>query len=110
MNIIEELAKRGEEHDVMEALGLLAIAYMEMCGISLGYRTVVFNAAENDTYVQKSSSLTVNSSSRAIQPPIGKTVYFTYIEALDGGKKTKDIFEAARYTQKEWEDKFYVAK
>ena len=42
---IEELAKRGEKHDIMDALRLLTNAYMEMCGISLGCRTVVFCAA-----------------------------------------------------------------
>ena len=44
--IIKELAKRGEQHDVMDALRLLANAYMDMCGISLGCRSVVFYAAE----------------------------------------------------------------
>ena len=41
---IKELAKRGERHDVMDALGLLTNAYIDMCGISLGCRTVVFCA------------------------------------------------------------------
>ena len=43
---IEQLAKRGEQHDIMDALRLLTVAYMDMCGISLGCRTVVFCAAE----------------------------------------------------------------
>jgi hypothetical protein len=43
--IIRELAKRGEQHDVMDALRLLTNAYIEMCGISLACRTVVFCAA-----------------------------------------------------------------
>lgn len=42
---IEKLAMRGEQHDIMDALRLLTNAYMDMCGISLGYRTVVFYAA-----------------------------------------------------------------
>ena len=32
--IIKELAKRGEQHDAMNALRLPANAYMDMCGIS----------------------------------------------------------------------------
>lgn len=43
---IEILAKRGEKYDVMVALSLLTKAYIEMCGISLGNRTVVYCAAE----------------------------------------------------------------
>ena len=42
---IEKLAMRGEQHDIMDALRLLTNAYMDMCGISLGCRTVVFCAA-----------------------------------------------------------------
>lgn len=44
--IIEEYAKRGEQCDVMKALTLLTQAYVSMCGISLGNRTVVYCAAE----------------------------------------------------------------
>ena len=43
---IEILAKRGEKYDVMEALTLLTKAYIDMCGLSLGSRTVVYCAAE----------------------------------------------------------------
>ena len=43
---INEYAKRGEQYDVMEALTLLTKAYISMCGISLGCRTVVYCAAE----------------------------------------------------------------
>lgn len=46
MKTIKEYAKLGEVHDVMEALTLLTKAYISMCGISLGYRTVVYCAAE----------------------------------------------------------------
>jgi hypothetical protein len=42
---IEKLAMRGEQHDVIDALRLLTNAYIEMCGISLACRTVVFCAA-----------------------------------------------------------------
>ena len=42
---IVKLAMRGEQHDVMDALRLLTNAYIEMCGISLACRTVVFCAA-----------------------------------------------------------------
>jgi len=43
---IEILAKLGEKYDVMEALTLLTKAYIDMCGISLGCRTVVYCASE----------------------------------------------------------------
>lgn len=43
---IKVLAKRGEKCDVMKALTLLTKAYISMCGISFGYRTVVYCAAE----------------------------------------------------------------
>ena len=46
MNTIEEYARLGEHHDVMEALLLLTKAYTNMCGYSLGYRTVVYCAGE----------------------------------------------------------------
>ena len=44
--VIEEYAKRGEQCDVMKALTLLTQAYIDMCGISLGNRTVFYCAAE----------------------------------------------------------------
>ena len=43
---IDEYAKRGEHHDVMDALLLLTRAYINMCGYSLGYRTIVYRAGE----------------------------------------------------------------
>ena len=46
MKTIEEYAKLGEHHDVMDALILLTKAYISMCGYSLGYRTVVYCAGE----------------------------------------------------------------
>ena len=46
METLEELAKKGEGHDIMDALTLLTKAYISMCGISIGYRTVVYCAAE----------------------------------------------------------------
>ena len=46
METIEQLAKKGEQHDVMDALRLLTKAYIEMCGISYSYGTVVYCAAE----------------------------------------------------------------
>lgn len=42
---LETISKRCEQCDVMEALTLLTQAYIRMCGISLGYRTVVYCAA-----------------------------------------------------------------
>ena len=46
MNTIEEYATLGESHDVMDALILLTQAYISQCGISLGNRTIVYDAAE----------------------------------------------------------------
>lgn len=46
MKTIEEYAKIGEHHDVMDALLLLTKAYVSQCGISLGNRTVIYCAAE----------------------------------------------------------------
>lgn len=47
MKIIEKYAIRGEQCDVMKALTLLTKAYISLCGISLGCRTVVYCAAES---------------------------------------------------------------
>ena len=46
MNTIEDYARLGEHHDVMEALTLLTKEYINMCGYSLGYRTIVYCAGE----------------------------------------------------------------
>ena len=46
MRTIEEFAKLGEHHDVMDALSLLTHAYISQCGISLGGRSVIYVAAE----------------------------------------------------------------
>lgn len=46
-NVIEEYVKQGEQCDIMKALTLLTQAYISMCGISLGYRTVIYCAAES---------------------------------------------------------------
>lgn len=45
-DIIGNYLGKGAEIEVMEALRLLTEAYIQECGISLGYRTVVYNAAE----------------------------------------------------------------
>ena len=44
--LIESYAKKVENHDVMSALTLLTKAYIDQCGVSLGYRTVIYCAAE----------------------------------------------------------------
>ena len=46
MKMIEEYARQGESHDVMDALILLTQAYISQCGISLGNRTIVYCAGE----------------------------------------------------------------
>ena len=43
---IEKLAKRGEQHEIMDALRLLTEVYINMYGISAGCRTVIFYAAQ----------------------------------------------------------------
>ena len=45
-NVIEEYAERGEQCDIIKALTLLTKAYISMCGLSLGNRTVIYCAAE----------------------------------------------------------------
>lgn len=45
-DIIGNYLGKGAEIEVMKALRLLTEAYIQECGISLGYRTVVYNAAE----------------------------------------------------------------
>ena len=47
MKTIEDYAKVGKNHNIMDALVLLTKAYISQCGISLGYRTVVYNATES---------------------------------------------------------------
>ena len=44
--LIESYAKKGESHNIMSALTLLTEAYIDQCGVSLGYRTVIYTAAE----------------------------------------------------------------
>ena len=46
MAIIEELARRGEGHDIMDALRLLTDVYVNNCGISISIRTVAFEAMD----------------------------------------------------------------
>jgi len=44
--LIESYAKKGENRNIMSALTLLTKAYIDQCGVSLGYRTVIYTAAE----------------------------------------------------------------
>ena len=46
MKAIEEYASRGWHQDEMEALQRITRAYISQCGISLGYRTVLYAAGE----------------------------------------------------------------
>ena len=46
MNKIEDYARRGEQHDIMDALKLITKAYISQCGVSLGYRTILYVAGE----------------------------------------------------------------
>lgn len=68
MITIEELLKRGEQYDVMTALKLLTIAYMEMCGISTGYRTVVFYAADEWKNKLASMNLPLSEMAKNVRP------------------------------------------
>lgn len=43
---IEEYAAKGAEMDVMKALELLTLAYIGQCGVSMGTRTVIYDACE----------------------------------------------------------------
>lgn len=44
--VFNKMAQKGETHEVMDALRLLADAYVDQCGISMTYRTVVYCALE----------------------------------------------------------------
>lgn len=89
METIEELAKRGEQHDVMDALRLLTKAYIEMCGISISYRTVVFYAAEK--WQEKLAWLDLPLSETARK--CGLIDFMPYInkQFADGGFERYDI-------------------
>ena len=65
--VIEEYAKRGERCDVMKALTLLTKAYVSQCGISLGNRTVVYDAA--DPWLEKLAWLDLPLSEMARREP-----------------------------------------
>ena len=47
MKTIREYALLGEGYDIMDALKFLTQAYISQCGVSLGYRTIVYDAAES---------------------------------------------------------------
>ena len=67
MKTIEKYAKHGEQCDVMKALNFLTEAYVDMCGISLGYRTVVYCAAE--AWLEKLAWLDLPLSEMARKEP-----------------------------------------
>ena len=67
MKLIEKYAKCGEQCDVMKALTLLTEAYVDLCGISLGYRTVVYCAAE--AWLEKLAWLDLPLSKMARKEP-----------------------------------------
>ena len=67
MKFIEKYAKCGEQCDVMKALTLLTEAYVDLCGISLGYRTVVYCAAE--AWLEKLAWLDLPLSKMARKEP-----------------------------------------
>lgn len=68
MQTIESLAQHGEQYDVMTALKLLTIAYMEMCGISKGFRTVVFYAADEWQNRLASMNLPLSEMAKNVRP------------------------------------------
>ena len=68
MKRIEDYAKKGEHRDEMKALRLLTEAYIDMCGISLGFRTVVYCAAE--AWVERLAWLDLPLSEMARKEPL----------------------------------------
>ena len=68
MKTIEEYARLGEQHDVMQALELLTKAYVSMCGISLGFRTVVYCAAE--AWMERLAWMDLPLSEKARKEPL----------------------------------------
>ncbi len=67
---IKNLSKQGAGTDVMEALLLLTRAYIQECGISMGNRTVVYNAA--DPWLERLAWLDLPLSSMARKEPFVK--------------------------------------
>ena len=67
---IKNFSERGAETDVMEALLLLTRAYIQECGISMGNRTVVYNAA--DAWLEKLAWLDLPLSAMARTEPFVK--------------------------------------
>ena len=68
MKRIEDYAKKGEHRDEMKALRLLTEAYIDMCGVSLGFRTVVYCAAE--AWVERLAWLDLPLSEMARKEPL----------------------------------------
>jgi len=66
----EQYADAGASHDVMSALILLVKAYISQCGASLGYRTVVYYAAER--WQEKLAWLSLPLSEIARKEPLVK--------------------------------------
>ena len=68
MKTIEEYAGLGGQYDVMQALELLTKAYIRMCGISLGFRTVVYCAAE--VWMERLAWMDLPLSEKARKEPL----------------------------------------
>jgi len=66
----EQYADAGVAHDVMSALILLTKAYISQCGVSIGYRTVVYYAAER--WREKLAWLSLPLSEIARKEPLVK--------------------------------------
>ena len=69
---------------------------------------VVYFAADNDTFLRNSSTLSLGTLTRLIQPTVDGVSHFTYLDALDYGRTTRQIFEATQWSKSQWEA-MYVA-
>ena len=85
---IEDYAKAGEQHDIMDALTLLTKAFISMCGLSLSYRSVVYRAAERWQdrlgWLDLPLSETARKSVFAeLMPIIDNGIDYNYLEKYD---------------------------
>lgn len=65
---------------------------------------VVFNAADNNTFLKNADTLSITTMNKAIQPTIGTTAYMTYLDAFSAGCDLETVFEATRRTAAQWEN------
>ena len=88
----EKYAKEGENLDVVEALQLLTKAYMKECGVSLGYRSMIYGAGEiwqgaklDEKYYDRFTEEIVKGSFALLMPVICEEYDPDYYDKWDIG-------------------------